>query len=88
MNPLPPPSHLAADAPIVALLRLTHHSTTEGKMVHEMSPDELQRHISRIASLRQQPATLDSQLRTESAPKKKREGNALSAKKKAILDTL
>lgn len=82
-TPSEPLDPFAADAPILHLLSLRDHPH-----LADASDEEIRAVCERLKGLVQQPATLDSQLRTESAKAKTPRTPGISARKKSILDTI
>lgn len=74
---------LASDAPILHLLSLR-----ENPKVATMPEDELRALVQRLRTVANSPQTLSAELAKDSARVNPRQRNSISAKRKAILDTL
>ena len=78
-----PVDPLAPDAPILHLLSLR-----ENPNVATMSEDELRALVQRLRTMATSPQTLSAELSKESSRANPRQRNSISAKRKALLDSI
>ncbi len=75
--------HLASDAPILHLLSLRDNPN-----VATMSDDELRALVQRLRTVATSPQTLSASLQQESDKISPRKRDTISAKRRAVLDSL